>query len=56
MRTFFEFRSQSAPALRGFTDEPLGARLPPDSGPWTYVRELNPDKEWPHGVSKAVVA
>jgi PRC-barrel domain len=56
MRTFFEFRSQSAPALRGFTDEPLGARLPPDSGPWTYVRELNPDKEWPHGVSKAMVA
>jgi hypothetical protein len=56
MRTLYEFQSQAAGDLHCFTDERSGSRLPAESGPWVFVRELEPDRDWPHGVSKAVVA
>ena len=56
MRTLYEFESQSAQDLRGFTDERSGSKLPAESGPWVFLRQLDPDREWPQGVSKSVVS
>lgn len=56
MRTYCLFQSANAPELRGFTDEPLGEKLPSDNGPWTLVRRIEPDEEWNLDVSRAVVA
>jgi hypothetical protein len=56
MRIIYEFQSQSAGDLYCFTDERSGSRLPAESGPWVFVRELDPDREWPQGVSRAVVS
>lgn len=56
MRTYYVFQAVDTPALRGFTDEPHTSMLPPEYGPWTLVREIQPDEEWTLDVSRAVVA
>jgi hypothetical protein len=56
MRTYHVFQSGSAPGLRGFTHEPGGDTLPPEDGPWTFVRRIGPDEEWNLDISRAVVA
>ena len=56
MRTYYVFQATNSPELRGFTDDPTGAALPADDGPWTLVRELGPEEEWNLDVSRAVVA
>lgn len=56
MRTYYLFQAVNSPDLRGFTDEPTGAGLPRDLGPWTLVQEIGPDEEWTPAVSRAVVA
>jgi hypothetical protein len=56
MRTYHLFQAVNSPDLRGFTDEPTGASLPPDLGPWILVQEIGPDEEWTPAVSRAVVA
>lgn len=56
MRTYCLFQAVNSPDLRGFTDEPAGASLPPDLGPWTLVQEIGPDEEWTPAISRAVVA
>lgn len=56
MRTYRLFQAASSPDLRGFTDEPTGASLPPDLGPWTLVQEIRPDGKWTPAISRAVVA
>lgn len=56
MRTYYVFQAARSPNLRGFTDEPKGAALPPEDSPWTPVRQIAPDEEWDLDVSRAVVA
>ncbi|TCR65461.1 PRC-barrel domain-containing protein [Bosea sp. BK604] len=56
MRTYRLFQAANSPDLRGFTDEPTGARLPVDLGPWTLVQEIQPDGTWTPAISRAVVA
>ncbi|QEL25123.1 PRC-barrel domain containing protein [Bosea sp. F3-2] len=56
MRTYCLFQAVNSPDLRGFTDEPTGASLPPDLGPWTLVQEIGPNEEWTPAISRAVVA
>ena len=56
MRTYCLFQAVNSRDLRGFTEEPTGASLPQDLGPWTLVREIRPDAEWTPKVSRAVVA
>lgn len=40
------FRSAANPDLHGFTDEPSGAKLPAEQGPWKLVREVTPEEGW----------
>lgn len=56
MRTYRLFQAANSPDLRGFTDEPAGANLPPEHGPWTLIREIGPDEDWTLAISRAVVA
>jgi len=56
MKTFYEFRSEADPDLHGFTDEVSGSKLPSENGPWTFIRQLASEGEWPSGISKAVTA
>jgi hypothetical protein len=56
MRTYCLFRAGNSADLRGFTDEPSGAGLPADLGPWTLVQEIHPGQAWTPAVSRAVVA
>jgi hypothetical protein len=56
MRTYCLFQAVNSPDLRGFAEEPSGASLPRELGPWTLVREIRPDEEWTQTVSRAVVA
>jgi PRC-barrel domain len=56
MKTYYVFKSQSAPDLRGFTDDPSGSGLPPEDGPWALAKTITPDAKWDLDVSRAVVA
>ena len=56
MKTFYEFRSEADHDLHGFTDEVSGSKLPSENGPWTFIRQLASEGEWPSGISKAVTA
>lgn len=56
MRTYYVFQSQSAPELRGITDEASGNGLPAEEGPWTLIQQIGPDDEWSLNISRAVVA
>lgn len=56
MRTYYLFQAVNSPDLRGFAEDPGGASLPPELGPWTLARRIQPDEEWSLGVSRAVVA
>ncbi|WP_230529923.1 PRC-barrel domain-containing protein [Microvirga roseola] len=55
MRTYHVFQSASAPDLRAFADDAEGHSLPPEHGPWTLVRRIEPDEEWNLDVSRAMV-
>jgi len=46
MTTLSYFRSASKPALHGFTDDPSGVTLPPEEGPWRFVRSVDPAEGW----------
>jgi hypothetical protein len=46
MTALHYFRSASKPGLHGFTDDPSGARLPPEEGPWRLVRTVDPAVGW----------
>ncbi|MBZ6076649.1 PRC-barrel domain-containing protein [Microvirga puerhi] len=56
MRTYYLFRSQTNPELRGFAEDATGRQLPDDEGPWTFVQQISPDEEWNLDISRAVVA
>lgn len=56
MRTYYLFQAANSPDLRGFAEEPAGAGLPADLGPWTLARQIRPNEEWTLAVSRAVVA
>lgn len=56
MRTYCLFQAVSSPDLRGFADEPTGAGLPAELGPWALVKEIRPNEEWTPTISRAVVA
>lgn len=56
MRTYYLFQAVNSPDLRGFAEEPTGAKLPPDLGPWTLIQQIRPNEEWTPTVSRAVVA
>lgn len=56
MRTYYLFQAINSPDLRGFAEEPAGANLPADLGPWTLARQIRPNDEWTLAVSRAVVA
>ena len=46
MTTFSYFRSQSRPDLHAFTDDASGGKLPPEQGPWRFVRIVDPQEGW----------
>src|SRR5215207_7276582 len=50
MKTFYEFRSEADPDLHAFTDEVSGSKLPSENGPWTFIRQLASEGEWPSGI------
>jgi hypothetical protein len=56
MRTYYVFQSEASPALRGFAENPTGATLPPEDGPWILVQQIGPDGEWNLDISRAIVA
>jgi hypothetical protein len=56
MRTYYLFRSETTPGLRGFADNPTGESLPTEHGPWTLTQQVGPDEEWSLDISRAVVA
>ena len=53
MTTYYEFRSEKEPKLRGLTDDPAGDKLPADNRPWTMVRQVTSEESWSLGFSKA---
>ena len=53
MTTYYEFRSEKDPELRGLTDDPAGDKLPADNRPWTMVRQVTSEESWSLGFSKA---
>jgi PRC-barrel domain len=53
MTTYYEFRSEKDPELRGLTDDPAGEKLPADDRPWTLVRQVASEESWNLGFSKA---
>lgn len=55
MTTLYYFRSEADPEVYGFTDDPAGAKLPAEQGPWTLVRQLPSDQEWTQRGSRAAV-
>lgn len=40
------FRSAAKPGLHGFTDDPSGAKLPQEDGPWRFLRAVAPEEGW----------
>ena len=56
MRTCYVFQSDANPNLWGFTDSSTGEKLPAESGPWTFVKEVSPAERWTFGVGRAFVA
>jgi PRC-barrel domain len=56
VRTYFVFQAEGSPDLRGFTDDPGGAKLPKEDGPWRLVQAIAPDEDWTPDVSRAVVS
>jgi sporulation protein YlmC with PRC-barrel domain len=56
MATYFDFRSERDPALHGFTDDPTGAKLPEEDGPWSLVRQVEPGDRWIYPVTRAMVS
>jgi hypothetical protein len=55
MRTYYYFQSESSPELHAFTDDRSGEKLPQESKPWAFLREMSPEGAWTHGASRAVV-
>jgi hypothetical protein len=49
------FQSEKEPRLHGFTDDPVGSKLPTENRPWTLIRQIESDERWNRGLSKAVV-
>ena len=43
MPVYHYFRSTSRPDQMAFTDDPTGAKLPPDYGPWQHRRAVDAD-------------
>ena len=56
MRTCYIFQSDVNTNLCGFTDGATGEKLPADSGPWTFVKEVGPTEQWTFGVGRAFVS
>ncbi len=55
MTTYYDFQSEKEPRLHGFTDDPVGSKLPTENRPWTLIRQIESDERWNLGLSKAVV-
>jgi PRC-barrel domain len=56
MKTCYVFQSDPNPNLLAFTDGATGEKLPSESGPWTFVKEVSPAERWTFGVGRAFVA
>jgi sporulation protein YlmC with PRC-barrel domain len=56
MRTYYLFQAGSDPELQAVADDPTGDKLPAEDGPWTLVRQLSSDEDWPHTTTREVVA
>ena len=55
MRTYHLFQSGSDPELQAVTDDPTSGKLPAENGPWTLVRQLLSEGDWPHTTTREVV-
>jgi hypothetical protein len=55
MSEYYVFRSQADSDLHGFTDDPTGALLPADRGPWILGHETTLGDEWSFGISRSVL-
>lgn len=56
MRTCYVFQSDANPNLLAFTDGATSEKLPSESGPWTFVKEVGSAERWTFGVGRAFVA
>jgi hypothetical protein len=56
MTTYYLFQSQSAPDLRGFTDDASGNKLPAGNGPWTLTQQVDAEEKWTLPINRRVVA
>lgn len=55
MTTYYHFQSAQQARLHGFTDDPGGAKLPPEEGPWTLVRQTTSEERWIYPVGRPLV-
>ncbi len=55
MEAFHYFRSERQPILHGFTDDPSGAKLPAEDGPWRFVRTVDPGQGWAAPIDLSAV-
>ena len=55
MRVYHYFRSERTSELHGFTDDPSGAKLPAEDGPWRFVRTVDPGQGWAAPIDLSAV-
>jgi hypothetical protein len=49
------FKSETRKALRAFTDDPGGGKLPKQHGPWTVTGVVAADRPPPHNLSRNAI-
>ena len=54
MRIFI-FKSETRKALRAFTDDPGGGKLPKQHGPWTVTGVVAADRPPPYNLSREAI-
>ncbi len=55
MTTYYDFQSGRDPTLHAFTDDPSGAKLPKEDGPWTFAQEVTSEALGHYPVARSVV-
>jgi hypothetical protein len=49
------FKSESRKELQAFANDPAGAKLPKQHGPWTVTGIVGPTSAPPHNMSRAAI-
>lgn len=53
--TYYDFQSEKDPTLHAFTDDPTGAKLLEQDGPWTLVRQIAEEERSSFPATRAIV-